>query len=727
MHRAEVKKKNAPKIRTFKVGLLGNPNCGKSSVFNYLTGLRQKTGNFPGVTVDKKTGSFSLASDLKIVLTDFPGTYSLYPTSQEERIVVRTFTDPGDPGYPDAIIYIADVTQLEKHLLLFSQLQDLGIPMVLALNMADLAAKRGIRVNREKLEKELGVPVVLISGRTGHHIEKLKERLKNVIDTCFPRTADKDCFNPRRSKLFYRPGSQERRIIKGIREILPELQSDYQALLVAHHADWLPRLSKEQRQQIEDLDEKEEFDELRAQVEETMTRYNQLTPLVRKYLAKAGSENLFTNTLDNLLTHPWWGPLIFFLIMLFVFQAIFSWASYPMDWIDGAFTNLSDYLARSLPENALTDLLINGIVAGLGGIVIFVPQIAILFFLIGILEEVGYLARVVYLFDGLMQRFGLSGRSIVALISGGACAIPAIMSTRTISNWKERLITILVTPFISCSARIPVYTVLIAFVVPAKKVWWIFDRQGLAFMGLYLIGILAALSSAYVLKHILKSKEIPMLIIELPEYRLPIFRNILYHVNQKVQAFVFNAGKIILMVSIVLWALASYGPPGSLEQARLEALEQARNQQLDESGTQNLIAAKKIEASYAGRLGKSMEPLIKPLGYDWKIGIALITSFAAREVFVSTMSTIYSIGSDAEPMRLKERMAQDINPDTAQPTYTTATAISLLLFYVLAMQCMSTLAVVRRETGSWKWPAFQFFFMTGLAYVVSLGAYQLLR
>ncbi len=723
MHRAEVKK-TASKVRTFKVGLLGNPNCGKSSVFNYLTGLRQKTGNFPGVTVDKKTGSFYLASDLKIVLTDFPGTYSLYPTSQEERIVLRTFTNAEDPDFPDAIIYIADLTQLEKHLLLFSQIQDLGIPMVLALNMADLAAKRGIQVKREQLEKELQVPVVLISGRTGHHIEKLKERLKNVIDSCFPPSADKECFKPQRSQLFYRQTSQEKRISQAIRKLLPGLQSDYQALLIAHHYDSLPHLSKAQKQKVADIVEGEEFDELRAQVEETMTRFKQLTPLVRKHLAKAGSENLLTSSLDNILTHRWWGPLIFFVIMLFVFQAIFSWASYPMDWIDSGFTNLSNYLARTLPENALTDLLINGIVAGLGGIVIFVPQIAILFFLIGILEEVGYLARVVYLFDGLMQRFGLSGRSIVSLISGGACAIPAIMSTRTISNWKERLITILVTPFISCSARIPVYTVLIAFVVPPKKVWWIFDQQGLAFMGLYLIGIFAALGSAYTLKHILKAKETAMLIIELPEYRLPIFRNILYHVRQKVRAFVFNAGKIILMISVLLWGLASYGPPGALEQARQTALEQAQSRQLDEQDTQNLIAAKEIEASYAGLLGKSMEPLIKPLGYDWKIGIALITSFAAREVFVSTMSTIYSIGSDAEPMRLKDRMAQDINPDTGQPTYGLATAVSLLLFYVLAMQCMSTLAVVRRETGSWKWPALQFFFMTGLAYLVSLMAYQ---
>ncbi len=725
MYRAQIKSKAKEKIRTFKVGLLGNPNCGKSSVFNYLTGLRQKTGNFPGVTVDKKTGSFQLGSDTQIILTDFPGTYSLYPTSQDERIVAQTFTNPNDPNYSDAIIYIADVTQLEKHLLLFSQLLDLGIPLVLALNMADLAAKRGIRVKREQLEKKLGVPVICISGRTGHHIEKLKERLKSVLDKYFPTiNLEKNSTNGK-AKNFYTPSEQEEKIIAKVKKILP-LQSDYQALLIAHHYHWLSWLNRQQKRQIAAILEQNPFDDLRAQVDETMARYNRLSPLVRKYLAKAGQGKNFTAILDNALTHPWLGPVIFFLIMLFVFQAIFSWAAYPMDWIDSAFAQLSEWLSNSLPANALTDLLIDGIVAGLGGIVIFVPQIAILFFLIGLLEEVGYLARVVYLFDGLMQRFGLGGRSIVALISGGACAIPAIMSTRTISNWKERLITILVTPFISCSARIPVYTALIAFAVPSKKIWWIFDQQGLAFMGLYLIGILAAFGSALVLKHLLKSSENTMLILELPEYRLPVLRNILYHVNAKVKAFVFQAGKIILMISVLLWAMASYGPTGAIEQARREALTLAAQQQLDQQSTDNLIAAKEIEASYAGLLGKSMEPLIKPLGYDWKIGIALVTSFAAREVFVSTMSTIYSIGSDAEPMRLKERMEKDVHPETGQPVYTTATAISLLLFYVLAMQCMSTLVVVRRETGSWKWPALQFVFMTGLAYLVSLGAYQLL-
>ncbi len=725
MHRAEMKQVTSTQKRIFKVGLLGNPNCGKSSVFNYLTGLRQKTGNFPGVTVDKKTGSFMLASDLQIVLTDFPGTYSLYPTSQDERIVAQTFTNPDDPNFPDAIIYIADITQLEKHLLLFTQLLDLKLPMVLALNMADLAAKRGIHVNREALEKAFGVPVVCISGRTGHHIEKLKERLKSVLDTYYPPGPIHIKHARGTSGNFYRPTVQEQEVIREVRKIVP-LQSDYQALLVAHHHEWLPHLKTEEREKIQAIAQANGFSDLRTQVDETMARYHRIGPLVQRYLAKAGQKRNITALLDRVFTHPWLGPVIFLLIMLFVFQAIFSWAAYPMDWIDEAFAHLSEHLSNSLPANAFTDLLINGIVAGLGGIVIFVPQIAILFFLIGLLEEVGYLARVVYLFDGLMQRFGLSGRSIVALISGGACAIPAIMSTRTITNWKERLITILVTPFISCSARIPVYAALIAFAVPSKKVWWIFDQQGLAFMGLYLIGIFAALGSALLLKHLIKGPNNTMLILELPEYRLPVFRNILYHVRSKVEAFVFQAGKIILMISIVLWGLASYGPPGALEQARQAALKQAREQQLDEQATQNLIAAREIEASYAGYLGKSMEPLIRPLGYDWKIGIALITSFAAREVFVGTMSTIYSIGSDAEPMRLKERMAREVYPDTGRPVYTTATAISLLLFYVLAMQCMSTLAVVRRETGSWKWPALQFFFMTGLAYLVSFTAYQLL-
>jgi ferrous iron transport protein B len=471
--------------------------------------------------------------------------------------------------------------------------------------------------------------------------------------------------------------------------------------------------------------QQQRFISLKAQVDETMMRFDQFSPLLRRYLThqQEGGSSI-SQQLDRILTHRIFGPIIFFLIMLLIFQSIYAWATYPMDAIDWIFAALGSGIQSTLGDGWLSSLLIDGLLAGLGGIVVFVPQIAILFFLISILEEVGYMARAAFMFDRLMQAFGLNGRSIVALISGGACAIPAVMSTRTISNWKERLITILVTPFISCSARIPVYTVLIGFAVPAVTVAGIFNLRGLAFMGLYLLGIIAALLAAFVFKLILKTREHSFLMLEMPEYRMPVMRNVWINVWEKVKTFVLEAGKVILAISVVLWLLASFAPPGEMEQAEAEARTEATEQSLDETATEDLIAAKQIETSYAGRLGKIIEPAIRPLGFDWKIGIALITSFAAREVFVGTMATIYSIGSESDEVSVRDRMATEVDPATGKPVYNRATSWSLLLFYVFAMMCMSTLAVVKRETKSWKWPVIQFVFMTALAYFSSLAAYQ---
>ena len=696
------------------IALLGNPNCGKSSVFNQLTGLQQRIGNFPGVTVDKRYGPVRLPDGARVRLVDYPGTYSLYPTSQDERIVIQAFTGA---QRPDAVVYIADVTQLDKHLLLFTQIRDLGLPTLLVLNMADIAARENLVVDTERLKRKLGVPVVSISGRTGEGLDHLREGLQNLA------VAAQDF---RQLPAYYTPSDTEMRVIEVVREQLPNLHTDYAALLVAHHHAWLPELTAAQRMNIGQRLGALRFHPLKFQVRETMQRFDRFTPVVQRALTVAdGPRSTLTERLDDVLTHQIFGPAVFFLLMLLVFQAIFTWAGAPMDLIDAGFAGSADWINANLPDTWWRSLLADGIIAGLGGILIFIPQIAILFFLIAILEEVGYMARAVYLFDNLMQRFGLNGRSIVALVSGSACAIPAVMSTRTIGNWKERLITILVTPFISCSARIPVYTVLIGFVVPATVVFGFFTWQSFAFMGLYLLGIIAALLGAWVLKKVLRSDEQSFLLLELPEYRMPVWRNVFLTVFEKVKTFTLEAGKIILVISIVLWVLSSYGPAEKMAAAEAGARTEATELALtEETEIDNLVAARRIEASYAGHLGKWIEPAIRPLGFDWKIGIALITSFAAREVFVGTMATIYSIGSDSDETSVRERMALERDRITGAPVYTPATAASLLLFYVFAMQCMSTLAVVKRETKSWKWPLLQFLAMTGLAYLSSWGIYQ---
>lgn len=701
-------------VRPSTVALLGNPNCGKSSVFNQLTGLRQKVGNFPGVTVDKKVGKLRLEDGRDVTLIDFPGAYSFYPSSQDERLVVKTLANPADGNFPDAIIYVVDVTKLEKHLLLFTQLRDLQLPIVLALNMADIAERDGLKVNQKALSRELGVPVVSISGRTGAGMDELKAALTDLSPLVNER------------KPFYHLSTKEVEVAQRIQQVLPAL-STYQALLVAHHQQWMPFLSEEQRVQVKAITAAAEFTPLHWQVNETMQRYDKFTPIVRSHVQEGtDTSSPFTSKVDRILTHSVIGPIIFFLLMAFVFQAIYAWASFPMDLIEGFFGWLGTTVTAIFPAGWWTDLLTDGLLAGLGGILVFIPQIAILFFLISILEEVGYMARAAFLFDRVMQVFGLNGRSIVALISGGACAIPAIMSTRTIGNWKERLITIMVTPLISCSARIPVYTVLIGFVVPPKTIWGFLNMQGLAFMGLYLFGIVAALLSALVFKLILRTDESSYLMLELPSYRTPVFRNVVLTVWEKVKTFSLEAGKVILLMSLLLWVLANFSWPGDLAEAEQAALSIAETRRMDADATQNLVASKKLEASFAGQIGQFIEPVIAPLGFDWKIGIALITSFAAREVFVGTMATIYSIGSSDDVFTIRDRMAQERDPITGDPVYDLATSLSLLLFYVFAMQCMSTLAVVRRETKSWKWPIIQFTFMTALAYLSSLLVYQLL-
>ncbi|PWJ42304.1 ferrous iron transport protein B [Sediminitomix flava] len=702
-----------------RVALLGNPNVGKSSIFNQLTGLRQKVGNFPGVTVDKKTGTSILPSGQKIEIVDFPGTYSLYPTSLDERVVLNVLSNPNNQDYPDAVVYVADVTSLERHLLLLTQLRDLNLPVVLVINMIDLAKEQGITVDIPYLKKKLGVEIVCTDAREGTGILDLKTTIENLLQELAVTTKDDNTFVSHYPSLKNKAQEQIQARLG--------IKNAYLAQLTAHHYKNLPHLSKSDVQLVDEICQEASFPRIKYQIDETMARYDEFQPIVKNAIKEEPNPNIsFSDRLDQILTHPILGTGIFFLFLFLMFQAIFSWASYPMDLIEEGFASLTVFTKNTLPSGLLNDLITDGLLAGLGGVLVFIPQIAILFFFISIMEEVGYMARAVYLSDRLMQKFGLNGRSLIALLSGGACAIPAIMSTRTISNWKERLITIMVTPLISCSARIPVYTLLVAFVVPATSKIWIFNTQGIVIMGLYLLGVVAALGSAWVLKKIIKTQESAYLMLEMPDYKVPYWKNIVFVVYEKVKAFALEAGQIIIVISIVLWALASYGPEGKFEQAESQAIELAEQHHLDEQATQDLISSKKLEVSYAGILGKVIEPTIRPLGFDWKIGISLISSFAAREVFVGTMATIYSVGSAGDDERtVFDKMAKDVNPITGEKVYSRASSMALLIFYVFAMQCMATLAVVKRETKSWKWPIVQTLYMFVLAYGGAFIAYNI--
>ena len=697
------------------VALIGNPNAGKSSIFNQLTGLRQKVANFPGVTVDKKIGKLNLQNHSNVALVDFPGTYSLYPTTSDEKVVTRILCNVEDENFPDAIIYVADITNLEKHLLLLSQIKDLNIPIVLAINMIDLAAKEGIEYNLDILSTFFQVKIVTVSGKYGLNLEELKKEIDVLLSQKIAPF----------SRALYIPNQAEQSMIQEVTAETP-VNSSHQALVIAHHFEWFSFISEKQKATLRKAATQHHFQDLRFQIDETMRRFDLFLPALKKATVHTNlQKSSLTDRLDSILTHRVWGILIYFVTIFLVFQSIFTLAEYPKAFIENIFAALNGYLKSSLSAHWTTSLLTDGIIAGLSGVLIFVPQIAILFFLLALLEESGYMARVVFMFDSMMQKFGLNGRSMVALISGGACAIPAIMSTRTIENWKERLITIMVTPLISCSARIPVYAVLVSFVVPNEVKWLGFSAQGWVFTGLYLLGITAALLSALVFKWILKSDTTSSLMMEMPQYRLPLLKNTFYAVLEKVKSFVHEAGKTILVISILLWFLSYFGPKEAMQNAENQANTFAKEHFLDEKESNDLVAAYKIEASYAGHLGKAIEPAIAPLGFDWKIGIALITSFAAREVFVGTMATIYSIGSSADDSStISEKMANEKRAD-GTPVYSTAAALSLLIFYVFAMQCMSTLAVTKRETKSWKWAIIQFSFMSGLAYLSSFLVYQL--
>lgn len=696
-----------------KIALVGNPNSGKSSLFNLLTGLNQKIGNFPGVTVEKRSGFSQMSDGTAAEIIDLPGIYSLYPRSLDERIVSEILLDHASPLCPDKVVVIADATNLKRSLLLLTQIIDLGLPTVLALNMMDLVTKAGISYDLNALSQELGIPVVPINARKGTGLDELRKVLSKS-----PELPAKHVFT------VY---DDVKDAVKTVREKFT-LDNNYEAYQFLQQPGSLKFLTKDDLLYIEDLGRQHNFFPGKFQGAETIQRYAFIQTLLDRVTLKTGelSWKKYTSKLDYILTHKVWGYAIFFSILFLIFQSIFAWATVPMDFIDATFAALSNYMNNALPEGMITRLLTEGIIPGIGGIVIFVPQIAILFAFIAILEESGYMARVVFLMDKIMRKFGLSGKSVVPLMSGVACAIPAIMATRTIDNWKERTITIFVTPLMSCSARLPVFTILIALVVPDTLLLGTFNLQGLALMGLYLLGFAAAMITALIMKFLVRVKERSYLVMELPAYRWPKWSNVGFTIIEKTKAFVLEAGKVILAISIVLWVLASYGPGDELDQAREHVLDESSTLRLTEEGLENRIAAYKLEHSYAGIIGKAVEPVIKPLGFDWKIGIALITSFAAREVFVGTMATIYSIGTDDDQTTIKNRMRQEVNPETGGPRFTLPVAFSLLVFYTFAMQCMSTLAIVYRETNGWKWPTIQLLYMSALAYISSFIVFQVL-
>jgi len=694
-----------------KVALIGNPNTGKTSIFNQLTGLKQKVGNYPGITVEKKQGICKLNDTVKAEITDLPGTYSINPTSLDETLVLDALLNEKNDSYPDVVVVVVEIENIKRNLLLFTQIKDLKIPTILVINMIDQMKRKGIDINVNELEEKLDTKIVLASARKNVGIEQLKEAIldyKKLETSSIGKITDKI----------------DKEYFTKLKNAFPEFPLYKSWLLITQNKEF-DFLTENQKELV--LKFREDLDCIkRYQHKETIFRYQIINNVLKSSfkIDKSKASDL-RGILDRVLTHKIFGYVIFALILLFIFQGIFDWATYPMDLIDGAFASLSSWIKTVLPPGTFTNLIAEGIVPGIGGIVIFIPQIAILFTFISILEETGYMSRVVFLMDKIMRKFGMSGKSVIPLISGTACSIPAIMASRNIGNWKERLITILVIPFTTCSARLPVYAILIALIIPNKRVLGILNLQGLTMMALYLLGFTAAIFSAILLNKVLKIESKTFFVIEMPNYKIPSIKNIFYEVVEKTKAFVFGAGKIILAISIVLWFLASNGS-STFKNSEQIVSSKIENANLSEDLLQKKVASFKLEHSYIGYMGKSIEPIIKPMGYDWKIGIALISSFAAREVFVGALATIYNVDSDAENSgTIKERMAAEVNPDTGKSRFDFPTGISLMLFYAFAMQCVGTLAIVKRETNSWKWPILQLVGMGILAYVSAVLAFNI--
>ena len=692
-----------------KVALIGNPNTGKTSVFNALTGLNQKVGNYPGITVEKKEGSCRLNRTTKAHIIDLPGTYSLNASSMDESVVIELLLNRNNKDFPDVAVVVTDVENLKRNLLLFTQIKDLEIPTLLVVNMSDQMKRKGISIDLEQLQADLGTQVILTSMRHQDGVVALKEALVNyrqlpttpLLDL---QTIDVDYFS-RLQKTF-------------------PSESLYKLWLVITQDVNFSSLERNRIQASSDFKIQSDAVLKRLQQKETIKRYQVINQTLKQaYQVDSNVATDLRSRIDRILIHKVWGYVFFFALLLLIFQSIFDWSSVPMDFIDSSFAQLSQRVNAVLPPGLFTSLLAEGIIPGLGGIVIFIPQIAFLFLFIALLEESGYMSRVVFLMDRGLRRFGLSGKSVIPLVSGTACAIPAVMATRNIENWKERLLTIIVTPFTTCSARLPVYLILISLVIPERTILGI-NAQGLTLMGLYVLGFAMALLSSWVLKSYFKTTAKSYFVVEMPNYKMPQMKNVGITVLEKTKSFVTEAGKIILAFSVLLWLMASFGPGEPFAKADTIVREANSNTSLTAEALEVEIASYRLEHSYIGILGKAIEPVIRPLGYDWKIGIALISSFAAREVFVGSLATIYSVGSEEETP-IKNRMAQEKRVN-GQPVFDLATGISLMLFYAFAMQCMSTLAIVKKETNSWRWPLLQLGLMTMIAYVSAFAAYQIL-
>jgi len=684
------------------IALAGNPNSGKTTLFNALTGLSQKTGNFPGTTVEKKTGTIS-QKPKELIVTDLPGFYSMYPKGEDENVSVQAILGSLKKQHYDKIVFVADASNLKRSLLLCTQLVDLELPLVVALNMTDVAENKGIHIDADLLSRRLQVPVVKINARKSEGVKELVEEVK----TRFP--------HPPTS--YFPSNAEEKQIAEAVHKATG-IKNYFANTLLARNT----HLLGEEKASVQMLIAGLKFDPNAHQIDDSMERYARIEEIlatVQKIDGEKAKRELSTK-IDRILTHRVYGYLLFLLIFFSLFQAIFTLAEYPMTWIEQAFSWMSELVIHSLPPGIITNIVANGIIPGLGGVVVFLPQIMILFAFLTVLEDTGYMARVSFILDRLMRKLGLNGKSVVPLIGGMACAVASILTTRNIENKKERLITILVTPFMSCSARLPVYTVLISLIVDERYLFGFINIQGLLLLGMYLLGIIASLAFSFLLSFLIKQTEKNYFIMELPVYKWPVWRNIYYSMLNKSKDFVGEAGKVIVAVSIVLWFMGSYGPKADFE--RIEA-KYARVQEKDSELNE---ASEKLEASYAGIFGKFIEPAIRPLGYDWKIGIALLSSLAAREVFVGTMSTLYSIGEDADMKTLKEKLQQATDSRTGKPVYTIPTALSLMVFYAFSLQCISTIAVTKRETGGWKWAIIQFVFMTVVAYLSSLIVYQAL-
>ncbi len=674
-------------------------------------------GNFPGVTVDKKTGQCKISDTLISTLIDLPGTYSLYPKRADEWVAYKVLLQQDKDIQPDMVMLVADASNLKRNLLFCSQIIDLKIPVVMVLTMTDLAQQKGTQIDIPGLERELGVPVIAANPRKNKGVPQIKKLIEQTVAAHF--------VSPR---PFINAIELTAEPIAAVKELIPPI-SDYKALhFLINHEHFLLPLTLQNS--IEAIEKKNNFNPTKTQAEEIMQRYTRIKHIMQTTVVEADplKKALLTEKLDNIFLHRRWGYVILLAVLFLLFQCVFWIAQYPMDGIEWSFGKLSGFVSNMLPDTWWADLLINGVLAGLSGIFVFVPQIMILFGLITLLEDTGYMARISFLSDKLMRKAGLNGKSVMPMISGFACAVPAVMSARNIENRKERLLTIMVTPLMSCSARLPVYTILISLVIPSKLYLGFLSLQGLVMMGLYLLGTVMALIVSYVMKFFINIKERSFFILELPVYRSPRWTNALATMIEKAKIFVFDAGKVIMVISLLLWALSSFGPSGKMAAVQSKYEQLALQNPLQQAEINKQQKAEMLQNSFAGILGKAIEPAIRPLGYDWKIGIALITSFAAREVFVGTMATLYSVGDGAgeNNSTLRQKMAAAVKPDGGK-VYTLASGLSLMVFYVFAMQCMSTLAVVKRETRSWKWPIVQLLYMTGLAYLLSWAVFSIFK